>query len=169
MPSDVEKNARAFFDELQRRIATLLATYGFEVDVPETTFRRQRAVDLKDTVALLIDFRLQTGNIVCTANLGVCSPDPLADELRQRSGRRATLTWNIGYLMPGRKWHEWEVHDLEDISPTVDAFATELETVALPWLARFQTADDVRQEQKRLQPRGFGQLRRPVLRRAHAS
>jgi len=169
MPSDVEKTARAFFDELQRRIATLLATYGFEVDVPETTFRRQRAVDLKDTVALLIDFRLQTGNIVCTANLGVCSPDPLADELRQRSGRRATLTWNIGYLMPGRKWHEWEVHDLEDITPTVDAFATVLETVALPWLARFQTADDVRQEQKRLQPRGFGQLRRPVLRRAHAS
>ena len=169
MPSDVEKTARAFCDELQRRIATLLATHGFEVDVPETTFRRQRAIDLKDTVALLIDFRLQTGNIVCTANVGVCSPDPLADELRLRSGRRATLTWNIGYLMPGRKWHEWEVHDLEDISPTVDAFATELETVALPWLARFQTADDVRQEQKRLQPRGFGQLKRPVRRRAHAS
>ncbi len=169
MPSDVEKTARVFCDESQCRIATLLAAYGFEVDVPETTFRRQRAVDLIDTVALLIDFRLQTGNIVCTANVGVCSPDPLADELRLRSGRLATLTWNIGYLMPGRKWHEWEVHDLEDISPTVDAFAAELETVALPWLARFQTADDVRQEQKRLQPRGFGQLRRPVRRRAHAS
>lgn len=169
MPSDVEKIARAFRDELQRRVAILLAAHGFEVDARETTFRRSRAADLTDTVSLLIDFRLQTGDVVCTANVGICSPDPLPDKLRSRSARRPTLTWNIGYLMPGRKWHEWEVHDMEDISPTVDAFTTELETVALPWLARFQSADDVRQEQKRLQPRGFGQLRRPVQRRVHAS
>ena len=169
MLSDMEKTAQAFRDELQRRSVTLLAAHGFEIDMPQTTFRRQRAVDLTDTVSLLIDFRLQTGNVVFTVNVGVRSPDPLVDELRPRSGRRPTLTWNIGYLMPDRKWREWEVHDLEDIAPTVDAFTTELETVALPWLARFQTADDVRQEQKRLQPRGFGQLRRQALRRAQAS
>ena len=132
MPSDVDKTARAFCDELQRRIATLLAAHGFEVDVPETTFRRQRAVDLKDTVALLIDFRLQTGNIVCTANVGVCSPDPVADELRLRSGRRATLTWNIGYL------HS-TIISLPNI-PVLTAAGFSSESTAFSWAATTSTS-----------------------------
>src|SRR5688500_18916567 len=90
-----------------------LVRHGFESDAETGIYSRSRVSELDDWVWLPVDFTHDSregGGVRITANLAIFC-EPLADWLRQEhptnASHLATLTRNIGYLMPERRWKEW--------------------------------------------------------------
>ena len=145
---------------LWSRVSTRVYKYGFLPFQPTGSLYRNRDEGLFDCISLLIDYGKDDASLLCTVNVGIGYRNG-DDDL---SGRKCALTWNIGYLMAGRKWLEWDLCAPGSTEKTLAEIFQCLESVAIPWLERFDTPDDVQREQRRNQPRGFGSLKRTAKR-----
>lgn len=145
-------------------VQPLLEEHGFSQEDDRTAFIRQRPCGVQDRILLLWDYLTTTAPVYCTANLTVCHPPWQApsqpDVKRPKGARCAALTWNIGYLLPDRCWHEWEFSPGADPRPVAAEMARTIVSVGLPWLAEFDGADAIRQALQAPRPVGTRQLRR---------
>jgi hypothetical protein len=145
-------------------VQPLLEEHGFSPEDGRTGSVRQRPCGVQDRILLLWDYLTATAPIYCTANLTVCCPPwqaPSQADAKRRFGARFTaLTWNIGYLLPDRSWHEWEFSPDADPKPLAAEMARTIVGVGLPWLAEFDGAEAIRQALQAPRPIGSRQLRR---------
>jgi hypothetical protein len=147
-----------------RIVQPLLEEYGFSLEHGRTAFVRQRECGVQDRILLLWDYLTTTAPVYCTANLTVCHPPwqapPQPHAKRPAGARFVALTWNIGYLLPERSWHEWEFSADADPRPAAADMAQTIVRVGLPWLAEFDGAEAIRQALQASRPVGSRQLRR---------
>lgn len=144
-------------------ISLQLAEFGFSCRGSSNSFFRTRRDCVFDIISLLLDYGGDGQQFLGTLNVGVGYID--ADFVARNP--KCALTWNIGYLMSGRKWKEWDLTDPSRKATLADMVQC-LDKFAIPWLERFSTAGDVRREQSRNQPRGFSNLLRQARRRTAA-
>lgn len=144
-------------DQVYELVSDRIATHEFRRGGKNNTFQRERC-SIVDSVSPLIDCASRE-SVLCSLNIGIS-----CKELGMDPGRKSSaLTWNIGYLMVGR-WVEWSVSEAADICAVVDEILHCFEDVAIPWLDRFKTSDDVRRELSQNHPRGFVNLKRTARR-----
>ncbi|MEX0612095.1 MAG: hypothetical protein WD229_08235 [Pirellulales bacterium] len=126
--------------------ARLLA-HGFEPDAETGIYSRSRVAGLDDWVWLPADFSHDGRGVQITANLAIYC-EPLVDWLRREhptsASHLATLTRNIGHLLPRRRWHEWTLTVDGPIERGADEISATIEQYGLPWLADFETLEDLR-------------------------
>lgn len=144
------------------RVSAQLNKHGFRPLKPSGSLYRSRDDGLFDCISLLMDYGTEArdASLLCTVNVGIGYWDGNKD----LGGRKCALTWNIGYLMSGRKWLEWDLCTPGDTEATIRQIIQCIESVAIPWLEKFETPSDVRREQSQNQPRGFGSLKRTAKR-----
>lgn len=146
--------------QLLDRVFAQLNKYGFLPSKPSGSLLRTRDVGLFDCISLLIDYGTEDASLLCSVNVGI----GYLNGNNHLNGRKCALTWNIGYLMSGRKWLEWKLCTPGDTDATIIEIFQCIESVAIPWLERFETPSDVRREQRQNQPRGFSSLKRTAKR-----
>jgi hypothetical protein len=146
-----------------------LAELGFRPGGPANSFYRIRGEGLFDCISVPIDYGPEDKSMACTVNVGIgCLDGQARSGSTDFSRRKCALTWNIGYLMSGRKWLEWGLFEQGGIEGNLDEISQSIESIAIPWLERFATPGDVRREQNQNQPRGFDNLKRTAKRRTWA-
>ena len=142
------------------RLTAHLRQHGFSPFNSSGSLYRTRDGGLFDCISLLLDYGQQDANLLCTLNIGI----GYLSGHHVPENRKCALTWNIGYLMSGRKWIEWDLSVPGGEETTISELLRSIDFVAIPWLERFETASDVQREQSLNQPRGFGELKRPAKR-----
>jgi hypothetical protein len=124
-----------------------LVRHGFESDVESAIYSRSRVSELDDWVWLPVDASPDGTNVRITANLAIFC-EPLADWLRAEhptsASHLATLTRNIGYLLPGRRWQEWVVATTGPIDEVAREVAGAVESFGLAWLEECESLEDLR-------------------------
>lgn len=141
-------------------VSAQMNEFGFLPFKPSGSLYRTRNGGLFDCISLLIDYGTEDRRLLCTVNVGI----GYLSGNKDLNDLKCALTWNIGYLMSGRKWLEWDLCTPEDSDITIGEISQCIESVAIPWLERFETPNDVEREQRQNQPRGFGSLKRTVRR-----
>jgi hypothetical protein len=151
-------------DEVLAIIDSTLRQHGFQTNGSRSAFCRQRVSEIQDRVFFLWDCAGTNSPIYCTANLTVCCSSwqgPCsADESRRWGPSCPSLTWNVGYLLPGRRWHEWEFSSAVDIAPIAAEMGKTIVDVGLPWLERFNDVAEIRQGAQVRRPCGVRSPRR---------
>jgi hypothetical protein len=140
----------------------LLATFeaafrplGFSFDETHRVFRRQRG-EVTDILSVPIDLRDDAAGemavLVISVNLSVV-----------RTDTKEAITRNIGYLMPGHEWHEWEI----DAGSATDRLAVDVASAirrfGLPWLASYQTPEQITIDARRSVRHSMANLARRAL------
>ena len=125
----------------QQVVQGAIALHGFSASERGGSFVRPRHHGGQDRVLLLTDVEADGSEVSCTANLSVSSLDEFA-----ASRATTTLTRNVGFLMPARRWCEWRVS--RDALP--DEFALGLADAivryGIPWLVRFTDHESICRE-----------------------
>lgn len=140
----------------------LLATFeaalyplGFSLDETHRVFRRQRS-EVTDIVSVPIDLRDDTGGemavLVVSVNLSVV-----------RSDTKEAITRNIGYLMPGHQWHEWEIDAGSSTERLTVDVAGAIGHFGLPWLLSYQSPEQITSDARRTVRHGMANLARRAL------
>jgi hypothetical protein len=138
--------------ELSRRIGEhvsgVLVPRGFRFDEQRRLWIRPRCRDIHDGVTILIDIPGSKGSLFVTANLSVFSPGILArlDGQKTLAARLhlASLTRNIGQLLPAGAWRQWEIADDATRDWTLGAFLAVLVDGGLTWQEQFDDLDALR-------------------------
>jgi hypothetical protein len=124
-----------------------LVRHGFEPDSESAIYSRSRVGELDDWVWLPVDVSPDGASARITANLAIFC-EPLADWLRAEhptsAAHLATLTRNIGYLLPQRRWKEWAVDAAARADEVGHEVASSIETFGLPWLEECESLEDLR-------------------------
>ena len=123
-----------------------IALHGFSATERSGSYARPRHHGGGDKVLLLTDVVADGSEVCCTANLSVSSR---SEEALAASRAKATLTRNVGFLMPVRRWYEWQVS--RDAPPDETAFslADAIVRYGIPWLERFTDHESICRELNR--------------------
>ena len=122
-------------------VSAELAPRGFHFDLQRRMWVRPRSAMVHDGVGVPIDLQFSSESLFVTANLSVYSPK-LLDRLdgRQTTAVRmhfASLTRNIGQIVSGDGWRQWEIADDAARDWTLGAFLALLVDVGLTWQEQF--------------------------------
>ncbi len=123
-------------NRIHRLLEPLLAARGFRYEPGLRRFARRRPSGLTEHVWLLTDVPDPDGPVRSTANLGIRGPAASED----REGVDLLIR-NVGYLMPARRWREWDFACERFDVGQMQEFAAAVLDRGLPWLESFDDLD----------------------------